>query len=258
LEALERQGWRHACHGGCVLNETAVAARHLLAQGAARRLAVLDLDAHFGDGTAWHFYEEPDVLCISLHVDQSDAHVFPYLKGKAQERGSGRGAGYTLNLPLTEGMGDAEAMALLEEFAFPALAEHAPELLFLSLGFDGLRGDPSQAGLNYTDALFQHVAARCRSICMRTLCTLQGGYLTQEMAAAVGGVLRVLAGEPPAAALDARPLDKGFDAQVQAFRRLIPDKLTWWSVQDSFGYVPEGFEGGEEKVSVGEGAAEAM
>ena len=100
LEARERNAWRYAAHGGCVLNETAVAVKLLRAQRPGCRVAVLDLDAHFGDGTAWLFYEEADVLCVSLHLDQSDLHLFPYLKGKPRERGEGRGAGLKLNLNL--------------------------------------------------------------------------------------------------------------------------------------------------------------
>lgn len=57
------------------------------------RAAVLDLDVHFGDGTAWQFYDDASVLTVSVHLDQSEAGQFPYLKGNARERGDGDGRG---------------------------------------------------------------------------------------------------------------------------------------------------------------------
>ena len=75
-----------------MLNETAVAIRHVqwLATGAAQhgaaavrpyRVAVVDIDVHFGDGTALNFYDDPSVLHISLHLDQSDRKLFPFRHG---------------------------------------------------------------------------------------------------------------------------------------------------------------------------------
>lgn len=253
LEALERQGWRYASGGGCIFNETAVAVRILKKKRPTCRIAVLDLDAHFGDGTAWHFYEDPSVLCVSLHLDQSDLHVFPYLKGKAEERGMGVGAGHTLNLPLPPESGDAEAGRLLREFAMPAIAAHEPELLFLSLGFDGLDGDPTGAELRYTSSLFEQAAYSCREVCPRLVCTLQGGYLPEAMADAVGGVLRVVNGQAPAHPLPEK-VGSGFEAHVQALKKALEDKGKWWSLQRSFTYVPDGFEeddeGAEEEAAV--------
>eukprot|EP00439_Symbiodinium_sp_Y106_P009348 s5842_g1.t1 len=58
-KAIQKNAWRFAAHGGCILNETAVAVRNLLARHPQSKVVVLDLDAHFGDGTAWQFYESP-------------------------------------------------------------------------------------------------------------------------------------------------------------------------------------------------------
>lgn len=243
LEELDRNAWRHAAHGGCIFNETAVAIRHLRARASSPlRFAVVDLDVHFGDGTAWHFYEDPDVLCVSVHLDQSDSHVFPYLKGKAEERGSGKGLGTTLNLPLAEGAGDAEATRLLQEYAWPAAREHRPDMLFVSLGFDGLQGDPAGAGIQYTAAFFEHAVEACCALCPRTVCTLQGGYQPDDMAEAVAAVLRVLAGRPPSRDLSGTP-SKEFQEAVAGLGRKLHDPTLWWSVGRSFDYVPVSADG---------------
>lgn len=119
LEEIDPGGYTYACHGGCVLNETAIAIRHAQALVAAKlhkqpqpqpakkkkagskqkkkqpvatepfgsgcKIAVVDIDVHFGDGTALNFYDDPSVLHVSVHLDQSDNKQFPFLVGKAQE-----------------------------------------------------------------------------------------------------------------------------------------------------------------------------
>lgn len=235
LEALQRNAWHFAAHGGCIFNETAVAVRNLLAKRPGCKVVVLDLDAHFGDGTAWHFYEDPNVLCISLHLDQSDLHFFPFLKGKVEERGSGAGKGYTLNLPLQEGAGDDEAWQLLQDFAFPGIQEFEPEVLFLAFGFDGMEGDPCLAGLNLSSAFFRRTAARCCQLCGRIVCTLQGGYGPQATSEALLGVLDVLANDGP-------EVDEAHCASHRAdqIKAVLANESTWWPIEKSFDYVPEG------------------
>lgn len=240
LEAVERHAWRFAAHGGCIFNETAVAIRNIQARWPTARAVVLDLDAHFGDGTAWSFYEDADVLCISMHIDQSDAHVFPYLKGKALERGAGKGAARTVNLPLLPGMGDAEAWRMFVGLALPAIQEHRPDILCFSLGFDGLAGDPSEAQLKYSALLYEHIVAACCSQCRSVVCTLQGGYLPDALAEAVEAVVRVLSGQPPSAAL-AGDVGPGFAAHLEQVKRDLDDQSNWWSYEKSFDYVPDGF-----------------
>ena len=93
--------------------------RHALAQ--VPRVAIVDLDVHFGDGTALTFYDDASVLHVSLHLDQSDASMFPFLVGKPEERGLGAGRGTTMNLPLNAGDGDKEAWRLFAGLALPAL-----------------------------------------------------------------------------------------------------------------------------------------
>eukprot|EP01052_Picozoa_sp_SAG31_P007202 SAG31_NODE_340_length_17466_cov_5.689987_8_plen_494_part_00 len=163
LEELDEGGHIYACHGGCVLNETAVAIRHVQHLAAEQmgtapaqhgsapgtyKVAVVDVDVHFGDGTALNFYDDPSVLHISLHLDQSDRSVFPFLVGKPEERGIGPGLGTTVNLPLPEGADDRLAWQLFDKCGGPRLRAFAPNLIFLGCGFDGLADDPAEAVRN--------------------------------------------------------------------------------------------------------------
>src|SRR2546428_145291 len=112
--AFNPAGGLHHAHpdrasGFCLLNDIAVAVRDLQRRGA-RRIAVLDVDAHHGDGTQAIFWEE-DVLVVSLH--EHGDRFFPGT-GAASETGGGRGAGYTVNLPLSRGTADAPFLAALD------------------------------------------------------------------------------------------------------------------------------------------------
>ena len=101
--------------GSCYLNNTAVAVEGLLA-GGARRVGVVDLDAHHGNGTEAIFYERGDVLYGSVHVDPG-AGWFPHVVGFADETGDGAGTGATRNLPLPEGTGDDRWLEAVTDLA---------------------------------------------------------------------------------------------------------------------------------------------
>src|SRR3954449_10433548 len=108
--ALCRPPGHHATYSGfggsCYLNNAAVAAEQLQRQGTGK-VAIVDLDAHQGNGTAAIYYDRADVLYGSVHVDPG-AGWFPHVVGYAEEAGSGAGTGCTRNLPLPEGAGDVE------------------------------------------------------------------------------------------------------------------------------------------------------
>ena len=101
--------------GSCYLNNAAVAAEALRAAGH-QRVAVIDIDAHHGNGTQAVFWERPDVRYGSLHVDPA-AGWFPHVFGHASETGAGAGRGTTRNVPLPEGTGDGPWVAAVAELA---------------------------------------------------------------------------------------------------------------------------------------------
>ncbi|HUA41295.1 MAG TPA: histone deacetylase family protein [Streptosporangiaceae bacterium] len=125
--------------GSCYLNNAAVAAQALRQDGAAR-VAVLDIDAHHGNGTQAIFYDRPDVFYGSVHVDP-DAGWFPHYMGTAAERGSGQGEGANRNIPLAPGSGDDAWLAAVERLCLDART-HAADAIVLSLGVDAAAADP--------------------------------------------------------------------------------------------------------------------
>jgi acetoin utilization deacetylase AcuC-like enzyme len=146
--ALCRPPGHHATKAGfggsCYLNNAAVAAEALrttAAGGTTRdKVAVVDLDAHQGNGTASIFYDRADVLYGSVHVDPS-AGWFPHVVGYAEETGTGAGAGATRNVPLPEGAGDERWLDTVGSLSDWVMAEGCTAMV-VSLGVDAARDDP--------------------------------------------------------------------------------------------------------------------
>jgi acetoin utilization deacetylase AcuC-like enzyme len=125
--------------GSCYLNNAAVAAQALRRAGAGR-VAIVDIDAHHGNGTQAIFYDRADVYYGSLHVDPG-AGWFPHYAGYEQERGSGPGTGANRNLPLAPGTGDDQWLAALDVLCAEVAARGA-DAVVVSLGVDAAAGDP--------------------------------------------------------------------------------------------------------------------
>src|SRR5215469_7501869 len=125
--------------GSCYLNNAAVAAQALREAGAAR-VAVIDIDAHHGNGTQAIFYERADVLYGSVHVDPG-AGWFPHYMGFADERGTGAGHGANRNIPLAPGSGDDVWLAAIDQLCADVRASGA-DTVVVSLGVDAAAADP--------------------------------------------------------------------------------------------------------------------
>ncbi len=138
--ALVRPPGHHAerdrAMGFCLLNNVAIAAAAALASGV-RRIAIVDIDVHHGNGTQWTFYGDPRVLYVSTHQ-----HPFYPGTGAADEIGSGEGAGFTVNVPLEAGSTDADYDLVHRAIVEPVLDRFSPELLIVSAGFDAHETDP--------------------------------------------------------------------------------------------------------------------
>jgi len=182
--------------GFCLLNNAAVAAAALVAAG--RRVAIVDYDAHHGNGTQDIFWRDGRVLYVSLH-EYAPPAVYPGTGGP-HETGEGDGAGTTVNVPLPPGAGIEVYRAELDRIVEPAIARFAPDWLLLSVGFDAHEADPLMH-LELTSADYGELAARCVAAAgtsgrSRTVAFLEGGYdlgaLTGSTAAtiaALGGAL---------------------------------------------------------------------
>jgi len=191
--ALCRPPGHHATRdmagGFCYLNHVAIAAESVLpilrAQGRAARVAILDVDVHHGNGTQDIFYERDDVFFVSVHADPSD--FYPHMAGYAQERGAGRGEGYTLNLPLPIGSDEPTVLSAIGD-GLDAVARFAPDLLFISLGFDTFVGDPL-AAFGVTTPGFARMAAMIAAAGLPTVLVQEGGYAIDDLSANLASFL---------------------------------------------------------------------
>jgi acetoin utilization deacetylase AcuC-like enzyme len=158
--------------GSCYLNNAAVAAEALRRAGH-ERVAVVDVDAHHGNGTASIFYARGDVLYGSVHVDPG-AGWFPHVVGHADETGSGAGAGATLNVPLPPETGDTtwlEGVARLAD----AVVRHGSTALVVSLGVDAAADDP-ESPLRVTHDGYGRAGALLHGLGLPTVIVQEGGY----------------------------------------------------------------------------------
>lgn len=163
--------------GFCFLNNIAVAVRYWQENFGRRKIAVIDFDAHHGNGIQAIFEEDRDVFYASVH--EHPTFSFPGT-GYAEERGSGAGLGATLNCPLLPGCGDAPCRKELLRSIEPALRRFRPEALLVAAGFDGHRLD-DMSGLAYSTELYGFIggwlAGLADRFCAgRMVSILEGGY----------------------------------------------------------------------------------
>lgn len=208
--ALCRPPGHHAhaalCGGYCFLNNAAIAAEYLVGpraftpgsqqrftpdprpqqSEAKRRVAILDVDFHHGNGTQDIFYARNDVLCVSIHADPD--RQYPYFFGGADECGAGDGRGFNVNYPLPAGTTDGEYLAVLDE-ACAQVARFAPHYLVISLGVDTFGGDPL-GDFALTGDAYPKIGARLAQLNVPTVFIMEGGYAVAQLGANVVGVLR--------------------------------------------------------------------
>jgi acetoin utilization deacetylase AcuC-like enzyme len=161
-----------SCYGGsCYLNTAAVAASYFARR--MQRVGVLDIDAHHGNGTQEIYYERPDVVVASLHVDPA-AGWFPHFLGHADETGARGGEGANRNVPLAPGSGDETWLAALEELVGWLRAAQV-DALVVPLGVDAAAGDP-ESPLQVTPAGFRKAGRMLATLGLPTVLVQESGY----------------------------------------------------------------------------------
>ncbi|MFC5589690.1 class II histone deacetylase [Sporosarcina soli] len=124
--------------GFCLFNNAAIAAKYARKKHGVERVLILDWDVHHGNGTESSFYNDPNVLFISLHQE----YTFPQGRGLVNAVGEGKGKGYNVNIPLPAGTGNNGYLYAFEKLIVPIVDEFKPELILISAGQDASKFDP--------------------------------------------------------------------------------------------------------------------
>jgi acetoin utilization deacetylase AcuC-like enzyme len=177
--------------GFCLFDNVAIAAKYIQKKHKLARVLIVDWDVHHGNGTQAAFYDDPTVLYFSVH----QSPFYPG-SGSADEKGAGKGVGFTLNVPLPAGCGDADYRRAFEEKLKPAAAAFKPDFVLISAGFDAAQGDLlgrmkiTPEGYAALTRIVKGIADQhCKG---RLVSVLEGGYNLESLAASVEAHLRIL------------------------------------------------------------------
>lgn len=232
-------GMHHAradrAQGFCFLNDTVLAIRRLRSAGL--RVLYVDIDAHHGDGVEAACATDPGVCTLSLHMDPRNA--YPHAGGGLDDHGSERNGFACVNVPLPDGVNDAEYALLFDAVYPPLLERFAPDAVVLQAGADALRFDPlarlslsTRGWLAVVERVIRH-APRHAGGTPRLLVTGGGGYHPLATARAWTGLWSLLSGRrlpeaiPPegAAAMHALGWDMDEDEDEPWFADLFASRL---------------------------------
>ncbi len=206
--------------GFCLFNNVAVAARYALGRGGLDRVMILDWDVHHGNGTNDIFRASDQVLFVSIH----QSPLYPGT-GRASDVGSGDGRGFTVNLPVPPGSGDAVYESLVQHVVVPLGRSFEPQLVLISAGYDAHLEDPL-AGCEVTEAGFAAMARAVRrlgsSLAVPLGAVLEGGYALGALARSVAATMEAFAG--PLARVD----QDGAVAVAPAAREARERLVEWW------------------------------
>jgi acetoin utilization deacetylase AcuC-like enzyme len=180
--------------GFCLLNNIAIAARYAQRVHHVERVLIVDYDVHHGNGTQDAFYADPTVMYISTH----QSPLYPGT-GSVLETGEGAGKGYTINIPMTAGVGDQGYKQVFDEIVIPAGQRFAPQLMLISVGFDAHWADPLAGmclSLTGYDQLARTLLAAAKTLCEgRIVFVMEGGYNLVALGHGWANIVRALLGD---------------------------------------------------------------
>ncbi|MCF2872443.1 class II histone deacetylase [Octadecabacter sp. G9-8] len=178
--ALSRPPGHHCLpdypNGFCLFANLALAIQSARAKKLTERVVVLDWDVHHGNGTEAIFYDDPDVLTISMHQDRN----YPMDTGDFADRGTGKGAGFNLNIPLPPGTGHVGYLATMERIVLPQIRAFNPDVIVIACGYDAAAIDPLGRMLATAETfqiMTRQVKTLAADICnSRLMMAHEGGY----------------------------------------------------------------------------------
>jgi len=196
--ALVRPPGHHAeadaAMGFCLFNNIAVGAHYAIERLGLQRVMIVDWDLHHGNGTQHSFYDTNRVFYFSTHQ-------YPHYPGTGAllEVGSGKGEGFTLNVPMPGGQDDAVYAGIFNDILLPVARQYRPELILVSAGFDTYFRDPL-GGMDVTPAGFAYMTHALRELAGevcggRLLLCLEGGYNLNGLKEGILGCLAELCGK---------------------------------------------------------------
>jgi len=180
--------------GFCIFNNVVVAAKYAQKEGGIKKIAIIDWDAHHGNGTEDAFYADDDVLFISLHQDNLE----PIERGKIEDVGVGKGVGFTLNIPLPAASGDAVYQYAFEQLVVPAIEAFKPELILISAGQDASIFDPLARMMLSVEG-YRSMTKTVKKLAEtfaggRLVCLHEGGYSEAYVPFCTHGIIEELSG----------------------------------------------------------------
>uniref|UniRef100_A0A667WJK2 Histone deacetylase n=1 Tax=Myripristis murdjan TaxID=586833 RepID=A0A667WJK2_9TELE len=218
--------------GFCYFNSVAIAAKLLQQRLNVNKILIVDWDVHHGNGTQQAFYDDPNVLYLSIHR-YDDGNFFPG-SGAPDEVGSGPGVGFNVNVAFTGGldppMGDVEYLAAFRSVVMPIANEFAPDIVLVSSGFDAVEGHPPPlGGYTLTSKCFGYLTRQLMTLAGgRVVLALEGGHDLTAICDASEACLAALLGQEldplPKSVLEQRPNPNA----VRSLEKVIETHSKYW------------------------------
>lgn len=213
--------------GFCLFNNVCIASKVCQREfgESCRKIMILDWDVHHGNGCQKAFYDDPNILYISLHVHM-DGKFYPSGQDGAMDKvGAGAAIGKNVNIPWpTKGMGDGDYMYAFQHVVMPIATEFDPDLVIVAAGFDAAAGD-ELGGCFVTPPCYGHMTHMLMSLANgKVAVCLEGGYNFAAISKSALAVTRTLMGEPPDRLEPTRATDKAVEA-IEMVRHI---QSTYW------------------------------